>query len=74
MPLTVCYFPGNYLCNILTLCKFWAKVRNYYEIRIINEGNCIIFLFLAKKVVHFSTIEKALKNIITTLITKFFLH
>ena len=39
----------------LLFCKFWAKVRNYYEIRITNEGNCIIFLFLTKKAVLFST-------------------
>lgn len=38
----------------LLFCKFWAKVRNYYEIRITNEWNCIIFLFLTKKIVLFS--------------------
>jgi len=47
-------FSSNYHYNIPTFCKFWAKVRNYYEIRITNEGNCSIFLFLTKKVVLFS--------------------
>ena len=46
----------------LLFCKFWAKVRNYYEIRITNEGNCIIFLFCAKKSSKFFYHRKSSKK------------
>ncbi|EKY12361.1 hypothetical protein HMPREF9073_02748 [Capnocytophaga sp. oral taxon 326 str. F0382] len=55
-------FSGNYHCNIFYLCKFRAKVQNYYEIRIINEGNCSIFLIFSEEDSVFFCKKSVLQN------------